>query len=129
MAVLKLIDSSSEDQANMDTVASQQPRQMTCVINSFDDTHREAPSEVQLVIVLVPGDWVLVRYDQLTFTGEVKEVGLKEVKVMVPSGSMFKWPAVEDTIYYRIVVTLDVIKKLTPPIVKSSRGTFQFNKE
>jgi hypothetical protein len=112
----------------MDTVASQQPRQMTCVVNSFDDTHREAPSEVQLVIVLVPGDWVLVRYYQLTFLGEVKNVGLEEVKVsvMVPSGSMFKWPAVEDTIYYRIV---DVIKKLTPPIVKSSRGTFQFNKE
>src|ERR1043165_8063836 len=110
----------------MDTVASQQPRPMTCVVNSFDDTHREAPPEVQPVIVLVPGDWVLVCYDQLTFLGEVKEVGLKDVKVMVPSGSMFNWPAVEDTIYYRIV---DVIKKLTPPIVKSSRGTFQFNEK
>ncbi len=68
-------------------------------------------------ITLLPGDWVLVRYDKCTFPGKVKVVGHDEVKVnvMVPSGSLFKWPAVEDFIFYRME---DVIRKLNPPTVK-----------
>lgn len=79
-------------------------------------------------ITLLPGDWVLVRYDRSTFPGEVKVVGHDEVKVnvMVPSGSLFKWPAVEDFIFYRME---DVIRKLNPPTVKSARGTFEFQEK
>lgn len=71
---------------------------------------------------------MLVRYDQLSFPGEVKVVGDEEVKVsiMEPSGSLFKWPSVENAIFYRLE---NVIMVLKPPIVKSARGTFQFQEK
>ena len=74
------------------------------------------------------GDWVLVRYDQSVFPGEVKEIEHDEVKVsvMVPSASGFKWPDKEDAIFYRMV---NVIQKLKPPSAKSARGAFQFSEE
>ena len=117
--------------------ATQQPRQKIQVVASEADeaeiepvvqpmkthTHPHSPPPP-----LVPGDWVLVRYDESTFPGEVKVVGHGEVKVnvMVPSGSLFKWPAVEDSIFYRME---DVIKKLNPPTLKSARGTFEFQEK
>jgi len=71
------------------------------------------------------GEWVLVKYDSVVFPGEVKVIGDNELKVsvMVPSGAHFKWPAVEDSIYYPMQ---NVIRKLQPPILKSARGTFEF---
>ena len=72
------------------------------------------------------GDWVLVKYDEKSFSGEVKAVGEQEVQVsvMVPSGATrFKWPAVKDAIFYKME---DVLMKLQPPILKSARGSFQF---
>lgn len=72
------------------------------------------------------GDWVLVQYDDKSFPGEVKAVGEEEVQVsaMVPSGTTcFKWPSVEDTIFYKLK---DVLRKLEPPVLKSARGTYQF---
>jgi len=71
------------------------------------------------------GEWVLVKYDEGLYPGEVREVGEKEVKVsaMVKSGKFYKWPASEDCIFYPID---NVVKKLQPPTVKSARGTFEF---
>ena len=71
------------------------------------------------------GDWVLVNYDGSLFPGEVKSAGDQEVqvKVMVASGSYYKWPKVEDCIFYRMT---DVFRKLSPPIVKSGRDTYGF---
>ena len=110
--------------------ASQQPRQKIPVVASeADESELEAVVQpMKPYIKLLPGDWVLVRYDHLTFPGEVKVVGHEEVKVsvMVPSGSLFKWPAVEDCIFYRIE---NVIRKLNPPTVKSARGAFEFKEK
>lgn len=51
-----------------------------------------------------------------------------KVSVMVPSGSgsLFKWPTEEDVIFYRLE---DVVMKLKPPAVKSSRGAFEFQEK
>ena len=70
-------------------------------------------------------NWVLVRYDGSLFPGEVKAIGDREVKVavMISSGGHYKWPPVEDCIFYCLE---DVVMKLGPPIVKSARGTFDF---
>jgi len=75
------------------------------------------------VLAFAVGEWVLVKYDEMVFPGEVKELGIHEIKVsvMVPSGPNFKWPATEDAIFYRMG---DVIQKLQPPIVKSARRNF-----
>ena len=71
------------------------------------------------------GDWVLVQYGNEKYPGEVKELGDKEIRVsvMMKSGSYFKWPVAEDKIFYKFE---NVIKKLQPPILKSSRNTFEF---
>lgn len=83
------------------------------------------PSEPSLHV----GEWVLVKYDDLVFPGEIKLVEGEEVKVtvMIPSGSRyFKWPTVEDAIFYK---TENVIRKLHPPTLKSSRGTYEFSEK
>lgn len=90
--------------------------------------HRENISETMsgsAALDVRVGEWVLVRYDGSLFPGEVKGIGEQEinVSVMVPSGSHFKWPAIEDSIFYQMT---DVIKKLSPPVLKSARGTFEF---
>ena len=72
------------------------------------------------------GDWVLIQYDSMSFPGLVKAVWEEEVQVsvMVPSGtSCFKWPAVDDTIVYKMKGVLSI---LDPPLLKSSRGIIQF---
>jgi len=68
---------------------------------------------------------VLVRYDNAVFPGEVSGIGDQEIQVsvMIPSGSYYKWPVVKDCIYYKMS---DVVQKLSPPILKSARGTFEF---
>lgn len=78
------------------------------------------------VLSPVVGDWVLVRYDGLLFPGEVKELGIREVKVsvMVPSGACcYKWPTPEDCIFYDLA---NVVEMLKPPSIKSARGTYEF---
>lgn len=74
---------------------------------------------------LTVGDWVLVRYDDKLFPGEVKVVHQDETKVsvMVASGSQYRWPLVEDCIFYPL---MNVIRKLSPPVIKSARGIFDF---
>jgi len=72
------------------------------------------------------GEWVLVRYGESMFPGEVKEIGMADLKVsvMVPFGATYyKWPASEDCIFYNMN---NVIMKLKAPILKSSRGTYEF---
>jgi hypothetical protein len=71
------------------------------------------------------GDWVVVKYDDCLFPGEIKSVnqGEAQVSVMIPSGSYFKWPSVMDSIFYSFA---NIVKKLNPPVLKSARGTFEF---
>ena len=68
-------------------------------------------------------DWVLVHYDGKMFPGEVREIACQELKVsvMIPSGSHhYRWPDTGDVIFYD---SENVIMKLSPPILKSARGT------
>lgn len=93
-----------------------------------DPVKEQAISPPTPVMSVAVGDWVLVRYDNSTYPGEVKVLKNQEVEVsvMVPSGSGFKWPKPADCIPYRME---NVIRKLQPPtphFTKSSRGTFVF---
>lgn len=111
--------------------ASDLPFQKVYVLKQHreaDDTNEPTTSHASqhpLHMKPLVGDWVLVRYDGSFFPGEVKVVGDDEVKVavMVASGSHFKWPPIEDCIFYPLT---DVVMMLSPPIVKSARGTFDF---
>ena len=71
------------------------------------------------------GDWVLVKYDEKVFPGEVKVIEQREVKVSVtiPSGTCYKWPKIEDAVFFKLA---NIICKLSPPQFKSARGTFEF---
>ena len=95
-----------------------------------DDDNIEVAGLTEAAVVAVPmnldvGNWVLVSYDGSLFPGEVRGISGKEVKVavMISSGSHYKWPSVEDCIPYPLE---DVVMKLSPPVVKSARGTFAF---
>jgi len=45
-----------------------------------------------------------VKYDDVLYPGEIREVADKEVKVstMIKSGKYYKWPTSEDGIYYAV---------------------------
>lgn len=79
----------------------------------IDDSHRN------VVVQYHVGEWVLVKYDQQVFPGEIKVVEEEEVKVnvMVRSGSGFQWPTLPDCIFYSLS---NVIKKLEPPNLQSA---------
>ena len=71
------------------------------------------------------GDWVLVRYDDELYPGEIKQVVQEsyEIAVMYKSGGSWRWPAIEDKIFYMYE---QVVKKLSPPEVVGCRGQFKF---
>jgi hypothetical protein len=55
------------------------------------------------------GDWVLVRYEGSMFPGEVKEIGLAELKVsvMILSGATYyKWPPGPVTVLVKIAYSM-----------------------
>ena len=112
--------------------ASQQPRHkiqvVSCEHPDIEDNEQQVLQSQMPATKFQLGDWVLVRYDQHSFPGEVKVVGQDEMKVsvMVPSGSLFKWPLVEDAIFYRHE---NVIMKLNPPTLKSARGAYKFDEK
>ena len=72
------------------------------------------------------GDWVLVRYDDDIFPGEITQIAANEyeVRVMVKAaGSTWKWPRKEDKVWYNME---NVVKQISPPDVAGSRGQFVF---
>jgi len=84
-------------------------------VGLLPNTDSDIPSV--LACSLSVGEWVLVTYDKSTFPGEVKGTGIEDDKVkvsrMVPSGRRyFKWPTVEDTIFYKME---NVLRKLKAP--------------
>ena len=60
----------------------------------------------------------------LSYPGEVTytESSQIRVSVMEKAGTHYKWPNVQDNIFY----SYDVIMKLTPPVVAGNRGQFLF---
>ena len=84
------------------------------------------PSDDCMALEINVGDWVLVRYDDSNFPGEVTNsiVSDYEVSVMHKCGNAFwKWLLKEDKIYYN---KTSITKKLDPPQVAGSRGQFIF---
>lgn len=79
----------------------------------IDDSHRS------VVVQYHVGEWVLVKYDQQVFPGEIMVIEEEEVKVsvMVRSGSGFQWPTPSDCLFYSLT---NVIKKLEPPNLQSA---------
>ena len=73
------------------------------------------------------GMWVLVKYDEETYPGQVVEVESEstvKVNVMHRSGMYFKWPEKEDSIFYEVG---QIVRTIDPPIVYGLRGQFTFN--
>lgn len=70
-----------------------------------------------------PGDWVVVRYDDLLYPGEVISLPSNgiEINAMEPTtcGS-YKWPTRKDVHTYLLE---DVVKKIEPPIPCGSRAS------
>lgn len=71
-----------------------------------------------------PGDWVVVRYDDLLYPGEVTSLPSNngiEINAMEPTtcGS-YKWPTRKDVHIYLLE---DVVKKIEPPIPCGSRAS------
>lgn len=79
----------------------------------------EEPVSPLQISDLHPLDWVVVKYENVLYPGEVKQVKPEEneveVKVMHVSktGKYYYWPKDEDCISYRLK---DVIKKIGSPI-------------
>jgi len=112
----------SNDENNRNLVATEsEPAQFTL--------HNSMENEPTQLIYPEIWEWVVVRYDGSLFPGEVKAIGDQEVQVavMIPAGSHYKWPQGGDCIFYKLT---DVVRrKLSPPIVKSARGTFDFTEK
>ena len=70
-------------------------------------------------------DWVLVKYENGKYPGEV--ICCKgrdyEVSVMYCRFGIWKWPENEDKIFYD---RSDILKKIKPPVPVGSRGQFIF---
>ena len=69
-------------------------------------------------------DWVLGRYGNETFPGEITKLVASDadINVMRKSGTAYwKWPAQEDKIFY---TRNDIMKKLDPPIIAGISGQF-----
>ena len=108
-------DSDSDDEENDDEEIEEQE----------DQSEGELEGEDESCIVSL-GEWVLVKYDNKDFPGEVVNIiGSEfEVNVMHRSGAAFwRWPEKDDHIFYN---RADIIKQLTPPQVAGSRGQFKF---
>jgi len=101
--------------------------QVTQPVQESPHMHPEPEPELPVMSVDV-GEWVLAKYDDGLYPGEVRELGDREVKVsvMVKSGKLYKWPTSEDCIFYPI---RNIIMKLQPPTLKSARGTFEFREK
>ena len=96
---------------------------LTCIEKDDINTTEDEPNHPPTIrFALYPGDWVI---DQSTYPCEVKDIGKDVVKVavMIPSGSSYIWLKVEDSIFYTLK---NVLRKIRPPILKSTRGRFLF---
>ena len=76
----------------------------------------EAPQDEALEVSITVGQWVVVKYDEARYPGEVASVDEdSQYEVSVMHGNNWKWPKTEDKIYYpydSIVQLLDTVDSL-----------------
>ena len=73
---------------------------------------------------LTAGQWVVVKYEDEEFPGEVCiENSEFEVNVMHKSANAWKWPRLEDKIFYS---RDKIVRVINPPSVAGNRGQFVF---
>ncbi|XP_071839631.1 uncharacterized protein [Apostichopus japonicus] len=104
-----------------------------CVWKTALDTQGDPVMSVTYVVPpaltfhIKVGDWVVVKYDDVLYPGEVTNVKGKdtEVSVMVPAtNTTWKWPLTVDKIFYQ---PENIIKKIVPPEAPCAvHGRLQF---
>jgi hypothetical protein len=90
-----------------------------------DEDSQDGAPDVSIVI----GQWVVVKYDEARYPGEVVSVdedSQYEVNVMHPSGNLWKWPKTEDKIYY---AHDSIARLINPPKAAGHRGQFIFDEQ
>lgn len=70
-------------------------------------------------------DWVVVSYESTHYPGCITQIIREEIEVSVMhrAEGHFKWPKVEDKIFYS---KQNILKKISPPIPIGNRGQFIF---
>ncbi|GBM41824.1 hypothetical protein AVEN_122447-2-1, partial [Araneus ventricosus] len=71
------------------------------------------------------GNWVVVKYDESLYAGEVTQVLGKDIELstMKKSGKFWEWPKREDKVFYNMS---EVIQVIQPPTVINTCGDFDF---
>ena len=77
----------------------------------------------QLPSNLTIGLWVIVKYADEEYPGEVIEDSDIEVSVMHKRVNAWKWPRPEDKIFYPAT---QIVRVIDPPTVAGNRGQFVF---
>ena len=92
--------------------------------NSPDPPHSKNAAHTHLT--LSTGQWVLVKYDDLEFPGEVTSYSETEaeVGVMHKSGSAWRWPTNPDNNYYE---RANILREINPPKAAGHHGRFVFD--
>jgi len=112
-----------------DNIASEAIAEVRYSCNDQVDNGNAMVSSEEPVKECKLGEWVLVKYDEKIYPGEVTGFGFGgsvQVSVMTPAfpGQKWKWPVNKDEILYE---KSNVLKKITPPVPVGSRGQFSFN--
>ena len=121
---VKVADISSEIEESF-RVCRIRNSSITPLTNSM--TEQDSPIEdvTQPALNLSIGVWVVVKYDDEEFPGEVTciEDSDIEVNVMHRSANAWKWPRPEDKIFYS---RDQIVRVINPPSVAGNRGQFMF---
>ena len=89
----------------------------------------EAPQDEAPEVSITVGQWVVVKYDEARYSGEVASVdedSQYEVSVMHPSGNYWKWPKTENKMYY---LYDSIVWLINPPKAAGHRGQFIFDEQ
>ena len=75
------------------------------------------------------GEWVIVKYDEKKYPGEITKVNDDAIEVSVMHskfGQRWAWPNREDKIFY---LKKDIVKKIKVPVPSDRRGFFRFESD
>ena len=121
---VKVADTSDEKDENFRVCQIRKPTvtEPVPLMNSQNSGNLVTPPAV---LNLTIGQWVVVKYEGNEFPGEVAciEESDVEVNVMHRSVNAWKWPRIEDKIFYP---KRNVLRVIRPPSVAGNHGQFVF---